>query len=72
MFDRYLSSKMYLCDIKSITMAKAIKITPVLRGKDAVRFLQKLTSTGKTKVSKETLLSIRKDAKQLQSIFKAR
>jgi len=50
-------------------MAKPIKITPVLRGKDAINFLNKLDSQNNKKVSKESLLSIREDAQKLKAIY---
>ncbi|SFQ59142.1 hypothetical protein [Flavobacterium akiainvivens] len=51
-------------------MAKPIKITPVLRGADAVDFLKKLDENKQKKVSGDYLSAIRNSAKQLESIFK--
>ncbi|HEX7357939.1 MAG TPA: hypothetical protein VF270_09545 [Ignavibacteriaceae bacterium] len=50
-------------------MAKPIKITPVLKGKDAVNFLNKLDIQSHKKVSRDFLLSIRKDAQKLKAIY---
>lgn len=50
-------------------MAKPIKITPILRGKDAVNFLNKLSVQNNKKVNKDRLLSIRKDAQRFKAKF---
>lgn len=50
-------------------MAKPIKNTPVLTGKDAVNFLNNLEQNKSKKVDKAYLLSIRENAKKLQSIL---
>jgi hypothetical protein len=54
------------------TMAKPIKNTPVLEGKDAINFFSKLQENKDKKVDKAYLLSIREEAKKLQSIFRPR
>lgn len=51
-------------------MAKPIKITPVLRGKDAVVFLNKVNEKKHPTSNETKLKSIRKDANALKSIFK--
>jgi hypothetical protein len=51
-------------------MAKPIKNTPVLTGKDAVNFLAKLEQNKSKKVDDAYLLSIREDAKKLRSIYR--
>jgi hypothetical protein len=53
-------------------MAKPIKNTPVLEGKDAINFFSKLQENKDKKVDKAYLLSIREEAKKLQSIFRPR
>jgi hypothetical protein len=53
-------------------MAKPIKNTPVLEGKDAVNFFAKIEENKDKKVDKAYLLSIRENARQLQSIFRPR
>lgn len=53
-------------------MAKPIKITPVLKGEDAVNFYTSLEKSDKRKVSSDTILTIRKDADRLKSLFKHR
>lgn len=53
-------------------MAKPIKITPVLKGQDAVNFHRDLRKSDAIKVSKDVLLAIRKDADKLKSLFKRR
>jgi hypothetical protein len=53
-------------------MAKPIKITPVLKGTDAVNFFKKLDENKLKKVDNTYLLAIRNSAKQLQSILKAK
>ncbi len=53
-------------------MAKPIKITPVLKGQDAVNFHRNLKTGDAVKVSKEVLVAIRKDANKLKSLFKHR
>ncbi|WP_166566811.1 hypothetical protein [Emticicia sp. CRIBPO] len=51
-------------------MAKPIKITPVLKGQDAVNFFGKLKSNSSKKINAETLLSIQRDAEKIQAILK--
>lgn len=53
-------------------MAKPIKITPVLRGNDAVRFLDAIEKNSQKKVSSETITSIRNGANKLNSFLKNR
>jgi hypothetical protein len=49
-------------------MARPIKETPVLKGPDAIRFLTKINSSTKPKVSQEEKDKIRKDYEALKSI----
>lgn len=51
-------------------MAKPIKMTPVLSGKDAVNFLNIIKSNSDKKASREYLLEIRESARKIQSLFK--
>ncbi|MEK6450024.1 MULTISPECIES: hypothetical protein [Myroides] len=51
-------------------MAKPIKITPVLRGKDAIVFLNKVNDIKHSTSSKSKLKAIREDSNALKSIFK--
>ncbi len=51
-------------------MAKPIKITPVLRSNDAVNFYRKLEENKNSKISREHLLEIRKNAAEFRSIIK--
>ena len=53
-------------------MAKPIKITPVLKGQDAVNFHRNLKTSNAVKVSKDVLHAIREDADKLKSLFKHR
>lgn len=53
-------------------MAKPIKITPVLKGDDAVKFYRSLRESNDRTVSRDTLVSIRRDAEKLKSLFKRR
>lgn len=53
-------------------MAKPIKITPVLKGQDAVNFHRNLKISDSVKVSKDALIAIREDADKLKSLFKRR
>lgn len=53
-------------------MAKPIKITPVLKGEDAVNFYRNLRESDNIRVSNDTLLAIRQDANKLKSLFKRR
>ena len=50
-------------------MAKAIKITPVLKGIDALNFFKKLTQNSSKKANAETLGAIKHDAKKLRRIL---
>lgn len=49
-------------------MAKPIKDTPILRGKDAVNFLQESKKAETQKVSKKELERIKANFKKLKSI----
>lgn len=51
-------------------MAKPIKITPVLKGEDAINFYKRLEANKEKKVSKEYLATIRESAKSLQARLK--
>ena len=53
-------------------MAKPIKMTPVLKGQDAVNFHINLKKSDTVRVSKEILIAIRKDSDKLKSLFKRR
>lgn len=53
-------------------MAKPIKMTPVLKGNDATKFLNSVKENSKKMVSKETVMAIREQATKLNSIFRAR
>jgi hypothetical protein len=55
-----------------MTMAKPIKNTPVLEGKDAVNFFTRLEANRDKKVDRTRLLAIRESAQQLQSIYRPR
>lgn len=52
-------------------MAKPIKITPVLKGNDAVAFLKKLKLNKRRTPDKAKLIAIRRDACALKAIFKS-
>jgi hypothetical protein len=54
------------------TMAKPIKNTPVLEGKDAINFFIQLEENKDKKVDKARLLAIRESAQQLKSIYRSR
>jgi hypothetical protein len=58
------------CNIQD--MAKPIKSTPILKGKDAINFYAKLEENKSKKVDKATLLAIRESAMQLRSILQPR
>ena len=51
-------------------MAKPIKITPVLKGRDAINFLNKLKDNSKSASQASVLLAIRKEADAFKAIFK--
>lgn len=53
-------------------MAKPIKVTPVLKGKDALNFYHKLEENQSRGTQKGKLFEIRNSARQLQSIFKVK
>lgn len=50
-------------------MAKPIKETPILKGKDAVNFLQKMKEAQGKKVSAQRLSEIKSNAQRLQPMF---
>ncbi|MBP7554842.1 MAG: hypothetical protein KA821_01160 [Chitinophagaceae bacterium] len=51
-------------------MAKPIKDTPTLKGKDAKRFLRKIKKTEETKASPQQLATMREHFSALRSISK--
>jgi hypothetical protein len=51
-------------------MAKPIKDTPVIKGKDAQRFFAKMANSHKNKVSKAERAEIKADFNKLNSIAK--
>lgn len=51
-------------------MAKPIKDTPTLKGKDAKRFLEKLSKSDNQKASAEKLAKMRENFSRLNSIAK--
>ena len=51
-------------------MAKPIKITPVLRSKDAAVFYKKLDENKTSKVSTARIMQIRETANQFKAILK--
>ena len=51
-------------------MAKPIKITPVLEGRDAISFLKTIRNNSSKTVSKAKLLAIRQDACILKHLAK--
>lgn len=55
-----------------LEVAKPIKITPVLKGDDAVNFYRSLRESDEKRVSKDALFAIRRDADKLKSLFKRR
>lgn len=50
-------------------MAKPIKVTPVLKGKDAANFLKRVDENRAKKVSNDVLLDIREIAKEFKAIL---
>jgi hypothetical protein len=58
--------------MKIKSMAKPIKNTPVLEGKDAINFFKKLEENKDKKVDRARLLDIRESAQRLQSIYRPR
>jgi len=50
-------------------MAKPIKETPTLTGRDAVNFFQNMKEAQNTKVSSVELSKIRQNAERLKSIY---
>lgn len=51
-------------------MAKPINITPVLKGEDAIAFLNKLKAKSIKKIKTSSFQTIREDAKALRAISK--
>lgn len=51
-------------------MAKPIKVTPVLKGRDALKFYAHLDSNKNKKVDKETIAEIQKTAELFNSLLK--
>jgi hypothetical protein len=51
-------------------MAKPIKITPVLKGKDAISFYTEMESNKNKKVSASVIATIRNDAQKLKSLLR--
>ena len=51
-------------------MAKPIKITPVLQGNDAIKFLNIVKANSTKTVSNATLLAIQNGANRLQKLSK--
>jgi hypothetical protein len=51
-------------------MAKPIKETPVLKGKDAKKFLQRIVDTQDKKIDERTLAKMRENFSKLSSIVK--
>jgi len=51
-------------------MAKPIKETPILQGRDAVNFFQNMKEAEQRKVSIEKIAQIKENANRLRSIFK--
>lgn len=51
-------------------MAKPIKNTPLLKGKEAINFYKAIDSNRNKKVSTETYMAIKADAKNLKELLK--
>jgi len=51
-------------------MAKPIKETPILKGKDAVNFLQNMKEAENKTIPAEEIARIKVNAEKLKSIFK--
>ncbi|MFM9908695.1 MAG: hypothetical protein ACKVOW_05085 [Chitinophagaceae bacterium] len=51
-------------------MAKPIKETPVLKGKDAQRFIKKMNQASSVKISAEQIAKIKANFSRLQAIAK--
>jgi len=51
-------------------MAKPIKETPILQGRDAVNFFQNMKESEQRKVSAEKIAQIKENANKLRAIFK--
>lgn len=65
-FDDYINN-FYLC-LNIIIMAKPIKETPVLKGKDAKRFLDNMTKTESHKIGVSDREKIKANFDKLNSI----
>lgn len=50
-------------------MAKPIKLTPILKGKDAINFITRLNNNKDKKVEANVLSSIKNSANKLKSIL---
>jgi len=55
---------------KTVTMAKPIKHTPILKGKDAINFFAQMEENKSKKVDFKSVLSIRNDAAKLRSLLR--
>lgn len=51
-------------------MAKPIKHTPILKGKDAINFFAQMEENKSKKVDFKSVLSIRNDAAKLRSLLR--
>lgn len=51
-------------------MAKPIKQTPVVKGKDAINFFAKMESNKSKTIDIKTVMSIREDAQKLKSLLR--
>lgn len=51
-------------------MAKPIKITPVLKGRDAINFLNKLKGNKQSNPNSSVLSTIRKEAEAFKALIK--
>jgi hypothetical protein len=60
----------YILIKSQYTMAKPIKNTPVLEGKDAINFFAKLEENKSKKVDRAYLSALRESAKKLQAILR--
>ncbi len=52
-------------------MAKPIKETPVLKGKDAKKFLQKIVATQDKRIDSQLLAKMKENFSKLNSIVKS-
>lgn len=51
-------------------MAKPIKLTPIVTGKDAINFFAKMESNKSKIVDRGKVVSIREDAQKLKSLLR--